>query len=78
MKVELPNKKTLKNKGGYEGKPQVRFAYSLDGKKFLECGQSYTMKQGKWIGAKFGYVSVETNEKSDRGWIDADWIRVTK
>ena len=30
------------------------------------------------IGAKFGYVSVDTNAKSDRGWIDADWIRITK
>jgi hypothetical protein len=36
------------------------------------------MRQGKWIGAKFGFVSVETDAKADRGWIDVDWIRVTK
>jgi hypothetical protein len=36
------------------------------------------MKQGKWIGAKFGYVSAETDPKADRGWLDADWIRITK
>jgi hypothetical protein len=35
------------------------------------------MREGKWIGAKFGYVSVDYNIKSDRGNLDADWIRVT-
>ena len=60
------------------GEPIVRFAYSLNGKKFTDCGEEFKMKQGKWIGAKFGYVSAETNAKADRGWIDADWIRVTK
>ena len=60
------------------GSPKVSFAWSLDGKKFKDCGQQYQMKQGKWIGAKFGFVAVETNPKADRGWIDADWIHVTK
>ena len=78
LKVVLPGKEMLKNKGGYAGKPVVRFAYSLDGKKFQDCGSEFTMRQGKWIGAKFGFVSVETNAKADRGWIEADWIRVTK
>ena len=60
------------------GKPLVSFAWSENGKKFKNCGGSYVMKQGKWIGAKFGYVAVDTNPKTDRGWIEADWIRVTK
>ena len=60
------------------GNPMVSFAWSQNGKKFNDCGGSYTMKQGKWIGAKFGFVSVDTNPKTDRGWLDADWIRVTK
>jgi beta-xylosidase len=60
------------------GKPKVSFAWSQNGKKFKECDGSYTMKQGKWIGAKFGFVSVDTNPKTDRGWLDADWIRITK
>ena len=59
------------------GKPMVHFAYSLDGKKFTDCGTAFTMRQGKWIGAKFGFVSVETDAKADRGWLDVDWIRVT-
>jgi len=57
---------------------KVRFSYSQDGKKFKDCGSSYQMKEGKWIGAKFGYVAYDTNPKSDRGWIDADWIRITR
>ena len=65
-----------------DGSPQhaaaVRFAYSADGKRFTEAGDTFTMRQGKWIGAKFGFVSVETDPKCDRGWIDADWIKVTK
>ena len=60
------------------GKPVVRFAWSQDGKKFNEVPHDYAMKQGKWIGAKFGFVCVETDPKADRGWIDADWLRVTK
>ena len=55
---------------------KLKFAYSLDGKKFKPCGTEFQMREGKWIGAKFGYVSVDPNPKSDRGWLDADWIRV--
>ena len=79
LQVSLPDADKLKNnKEGFDGKPLVRFAYSLDGKKFTDCGEAYQMRQGKWIGAKFGFVSVETDPKCDRGWIDVDWIRVTK
>ena len=78
LKVSLPDKDKLKNKGGYEGKPQVTFSYSLDGKKFQQAGSTFQMRQGKWIGAKFGYVCVEDNAKADRGWLDADWMRITK
>ena len=60
------------------GEPIVHFAYSLNGKKFTDCGEDFKMKQGKWIGAKFGYIAAETDAKADRGWLDADWIRVTK
>ena len=60
------------------GKPVVHFAWSRDGKNFTDCGEAFTMRQGKWIGAKFGFVSVENNAKADRGWLDADWIHVEK
>jgi beta-xylosidase len=57
---------------------KVKFAYSPDGKSFKDCGEEFPMKEGKWIGAKFGYVCVESDSKCDRGWLDADWIRVTR
>ena len=57
---------------------QVHFSYSSDGKNFRECGDVFRMKEGKWIGAKFGYIAAESDPKADRGWVDADWIRVGK
>ena len=60
------------------GEPLVSFAYSLNGRKFTDCGTPFAMRQGKWIGAKFGYVAYDTNPKTDKGWIDADWIHVER
>ena len=57
---------------------KVKFAYSTNGKKFTPCGDEFAMKEGKWIGAKFGFVAAETDAKADKGWLDADWIRITK
>jgi len=57
---------------------KVRFAYSLDGKKYQDAGDWLPMREGKWIGAKFGFVAAETNAKADKGWVEADWLRVTK
>ncbi|MBR1389313.1 MAG: glycoside hydrolase 43 family protein [Prevotella sp.] len=57
---------------------KLKFAYSTNGKKFIDCGSEFQMKEGKWIGAKFGFIAAESDPKCDRGWVDADWIRVTK
>ena len=57
---------------------RLNFSWSQDGKKFMVCGDEFKMREGKWIGAKFGFISVETSQKADRGWVDADWIRVSK
>ena len=57
---------------------RVSFAYSLKGKKFQPAGSSFQMREGKWIGAKIGFVAVEDNAKSDVGLFDIDWFRVTK
>ena len=64
--------------GTYKHEASVSFAYSADGKKFTTAGDPFTMRQGKWIGAKFGFVAAEPDPKCDRGWVDADWIRVTR
>ena len=56
---------------------KLRFSYSADGKRFTDCGEEFQMKEGKWIGAKFGFVAAESDPKCDRGWVEADWIRIT-
>ena len=56
---------------------KCRFAYSLDGKKYHDAGDEFTMREGKWIGAKMGFVSFEPEGNTDRGWVEADWFRVT-
>ncbi len=55
-----------------------RFSYSLDGKKYKDAGGDFKMKEGKWIGAKIGFVAAEPAGKANRGWIDADWFRISK
>jgi len=57
---------------------KVSFFWSQNGKKYQPCGGPLKMREGKWIGAKFGYVAADLNPKTDKGWIEADWIRVTK
>ena len=57
---------------------KCRFYYSMHGKSFKEVGEELKMKEGKWIGAKIGFVATEPAGKTNRGWIDADWFRVTK
>ena len=53
---------------------KLHFSYSSNGKKFQECGEEFQMKEGKWIGAKFGFVSAETDANADRGWVEADCL----
>ncbi len=60
------------------GNGKVKFAYSHDGKKYKEVGEEFTMHEGKWIGAKVGFVAKEPAGKNNRGWLDIDWFRITK
>ena len=55
----------------------VRFSWSRDGRKFTDVGDSFTMRQGKWIGAKIGLMAAEPAGKKVRGWVDADWFRIS-
>lgn len=57
---------------------KVRFFWSQDGKRYSSCCDEFQMKEGKWIGAKFGFIAAETDSNCDHGWVDADWIRVSK
>lgn len=55
-----------------------QFEYSLDGEKFLPAGTPFTMRKGKWLGAKFGFLAESRQFKKSRGWLDIDWIHITR
>lgn len=59
-----------------DGKCQM--SYSTDGKHFVQAGKPFAMRQGRWTGAKMGLVSACSQRKGNRGWVDADWFRVTR
>ena len=55
------------------------FAYSTNGKSYKEVGSEFTMKEGKWIGAKVGLVASQPIDiKGNNGYLDIDWFRITK
>jgi len=59
------------------------FWYSHDGKKWEKAGPDdrkhvFTALPGKWIGAKFGFFCNRHTAKNDSGWVDIDWVKVTK
>ena len=59
---------------------ECTFAYSLDGKKFVSCGEKFTARQGNWVGAKVGLYCVEPHAEPavNRGWTDVDWFRISR
>lgn len=54
------------------------FAYSTDGKKFVEVKKTFIAAPGKWIGAKVGLFATGSGVTNDAGYADFDWIRITK
>lgn len=55
-----------------------QFYWAEYGKSFHPIGKPFKAKEGKWIGAKFGLFAVTSSKTNDGGWLDVDWVRVTK
>lgn len=55
-----------------------KFSYSTDGKKYTDLGKQFSMKEGKWIGAKIGSFCTRPVKNNDGGRVDIDWFRVEK
>jgi len=51
------------------------FFYSEDGKKFYGLGSTFKAREGKWIGAKIGFLALRHGVINDAGSVDIDWIR---
>ena len=45
--------------------------------KLYENGRQIS-DDGTFLGEELRNYTIETDAKCDRGWVDADWIRVTK
>ncbi|MGI6231645.1 MAG: glycoside hydrolase 43 family protein [Prevotella sp.] len=56
---------------------KLNFSYSTDGKHFKSAGTDFKLREGKWIGAKMGFVATDQNTKGDFGLMDIDWFKVT-
>lgn len=54
------------------------FYYSENGQDFSPIGESFTAKEGKWIGAKIGFVALRQGFINDAGNVAIDWFRITK
>lgn len=55
-----------------------RFAYSEDGKKYIDVGTEFSIGKARWIGSKVGLTCSEANVSGRRGYMDIDWFRITK
>lgn len=53
-----------------------RFHYSENGTDFYPVGESFTAKQGKWIGAKIGFFALRKGFINNAGYAKIDWFRV--
>jgi hypothetical protein len=51
------------------------FFYSEEGNSFKELGIPFMAREGKWIGAKLGYVALRNGFINDAGNVKIDWIR---
>ena len=54
------------------------FSYSTDGKAYKTLGNSFKIKEGKWIGAKIGMFCIRPEKNNDGGRVDVDWFRIEK
>jgi beta-xylosidase len=54
------------------------FSYSEDGTNYKNFGTSFEAKEGKWIGAKIGFVALRDKFINDAGNLKIDWIRFKK
>jgi beta-xylosidase len=54
------------------------FSFSEDGNTFKPIGTEFKAREGKWIGAKIGFLALREGMINDAGSVDIDWIRFNK
>ncbi len=53
-------------------------SYSEDQKNYRKIGEKFSIKEGKWIGAKIGFLALREGFINDAGYTNIDWIRFEK
>jgi len=54
------------------------FFYSENGNAFKPIGIEFIAREGRWIGAKIGFLALRQDVINDSGSVDIDWIRFNK
>ena len=54
------------------------FHFSEDGTNYKQIGTAFKAREGRWIGAKVGFVFTRPGKFNDAGSADIDWFRVEK
>jgi beta-xylosidase len=54
------------------------FSFSVDGKTFTPVGVPFKAREGRWIGAKVGFLFLRPGKFNDAGSADIDWFRFEK
>ncbi len=52
------------------------FFYSEDGEKFNAIGTEFKSREGKWIGAKIGFLALRNGVINDAGNVLIDWFKI--
>lgn len=73
-KVEISNN-TIHLKVKMTENGNSTFSFSEDGINYKNIGTPFHAKEGKWIGAKLGFVALRDGFINDSGNIKIDWIR---
>lgn len=55
-----------------------RFSFSKDGVSFTPVGEPFKAREGRWIGAKIGFVFTRPGKFNDAGTADIDWFRFSR
>jgi len=76
LKVEIRQSKIANKERINEPKALCTFSYSMDGKSFSPIGETFTAREGLWIGAKVGIYCSRPKASNDSGYADVDWFRV--
>jgi beta-xylosidase len=51
------------------------FSFAGKDEKFISVPSSFTMKPGRWVGAKLGLFMLRNIKTNDAGYSDLDWLR---